>query len=135
MHIGGIEEARGANTGVSCSEGYILAQSDAGSGGCMLSVSATLDFAYGNATRGDQLGVIEDNVNIRIAEARCLFVRIAAPLSKALAVVLHGLDASFGQGMVDAYWQRMFELVMQHRRPHERIVKCVDGNCRIGDNE
>ena len=48
VHVCGIEEQRGTFTGVTCSDGYILAHSAAedGKGGCLLAFSATLDFAH-----------------------------------------------------------------------------------------
>ena len=62
-----------------------------------------------------------------------MLARIAAPLFKALAAVIHGLGSSYGQAAVDASWKRLAGMISQHRRHGERFFLCVDGNCRIGD--
>ena len=104
VHVCGMEEQRGTFTGVTCSDGYILAHSaaDDGKGGCLLAESATLDFAHGNGKSDLHLGVVEENVSIIVAEHRCTFVRITAPLFQALAIALHGLHESYGIEAVTA---------------------------------
>ena len=58
-------------------------------------------------------------------------MRIVAPRCQLLCCVFHGLDEDPGADAVDAYWVEAYSVFCKCRRPSERVVVFVDGNCRI----
>ena len=133
VQCGGFQEMRGQVFGVSSKFGFILARSSSlpsGSGGCMFAIASKIKVDGAD----DDLVITEDHVNIIFAESRLLLVRATAPALQFLCVIVHGLDASHGKVDVDASWKRTTRIVLEHKRPDERCISMVDGNCRIGSD-
>ena len=75
--------------------------------------------------------ISRDHVNLLHGTPRILVVRIVAPRCQLLCCVFHGLDEDHGADAGGAYWDEAFCVFQKCRRPKERVVAFVDGNCRI----
>ena len=136
VHIGGLEETRFRHTGITTAHGYVIASAAAtsgGHGGCSLVVSLKLDFGEADSSLATR--VASEHVSLIIAEPRFLLVRIAALCIQMLAAVIHGLDESYVLETVVGFWKDTAARMGHHRRPNERCVTFVDGNCGLGKSD
>ena len=93
IHFGAAIEPRGRKHGITVDRGYVIVESkcdEHGSGGLIVVVSLKLTFAQALPNCSLPLGVADPDVNLIIAEAQLILVRITAPRFQAVIVAVHG---------------------------------------------
>ena len=72
----------------------------------MLAFSATLDYALPRPDHECRTIVCSDDVSILGADPRFPFTRVVVRLFQVLAIVIHGLDSSYGALLVAAFLEQ-----------------------------